>query len=114
MGDVIRFIGKMIPSRFNKYQTSNVKREIALLEIEIKRHVWHFFNYKSPFLGVLSLFLEGCCCTVDQTKSTNYIPVFDRWNSVIPNFLITKQNLNSSFLMGNWLLSCYRIWALIV
>ena len=51
MGDVIRFIGKMIPSRFNKYQTSNVKREIALLEIEIKRHVWHFFNYKSPFLG---------------------------------------------------------------
>ena len=113
MGDVIRFIGKMIPSRFNKYQTSNVKREIAMLEIEIKRHVWHFFNYKSPFLGFLSLFLEGCC-TVDQTKSTNYIPVFDRWNSVIPNFLITKQNLNSSFLMGNWLLSCYRIWALIV
>ena len=113
MGDVIRFIGKMIPSRFNKYQTSNVKREIALLEIEIKRHVWHFFNYKSPFLGVLSLFLEACR-TVDQTKSTNYIPVFDRWNSVIPNFLITKQNLNSSFLMGNWLLSCYRIWALIV
>ena len=113
MGDVIGFIGKMIPSRFNKYQTSNVKREIALLEIEIKRHVWHFFNYKSPFLGVLSLFLEACC-SVDQTKSTNYIPVFDRWNSVIPNFLITKQNLNSSFLMGNWLLSCYRIWALIV
>ena len=113
MGDVIRFIGKMIPSRFNKYQTSNVKREIALLEIEIKRHVWHFFNYKSPFLGVPSLFLEACR-TVDQTKSTNYIPVFDRWNSVIPNFLITKQNLNSSFLMGNWLLSCYRIWALIV
>ena len=113
MGDVIRFIGKMIPSRFNKYQTSNVKREIALLEIEIKRHVWHFFNYKSPFLGLLSLFLEACFI-VDQTKSTNYIPVFDRWNSVIPNFLITKQNLNSSFLMGNWLLSCYRIWALIV
>ena len=64
MGDVIRFIGKMIPSRFNKYQTSNVKREIALLEIEIKRHVWHFFNYKSPFLGVLGLFLEGCAAAL--------------------------------------------------